>query len=69
MRQLKSTFSLLIAAVMIMFGMVGPASAEVPESVTDAITAAVADVGTVGAAILGVIIAIVAFSWIRRVLK
>lgn len=45
------------------------AFAEVPTSVTTGITAAVADVSTVGAAILGVVIAIVAFSWIRRVLK
>jgi len=45
------------------------AFADVPTSVTTGITDAVTDVGTVGAAILGVVIAIVAFAWIRRVLK
>lgn len=45
------------------------AHAELPASVTTAITDATTDVGTAGAAILGVVIAIVAFAWIRRVLK
>lgn len=47
----------------------GQANAELPEAVTDAIDAAVADVGLAGAAILGVVITIVAFNWIRRVLR
>ena len=45
------------------------ASAAVPASVTTGITEAVADVGTVGAAILGVIIVIASFNWLRRVTK
>lgn len=42
------------------------AYAEVPASVTTAITTAVTDVGVIGAAVLGVIIAIMAFKWLRR---
>lgn len=48
---------------------ISSAMAEVPASVTAGITETVADVGTVGAAILGVVIAIVAFNWLRRVIK
>jgi len=42
--------------------------AAVPASVTTGISDALADVGTIGAAILGVVIAIVAFNWLRRVI-
>ncbi len=35
-------------------------------SVTDAITSSVGDVTTIGLAILGVIVGIAAFKWIRR---
>ncbi|MFL9711440.1 major capsid protein [Methylobacillus sp. Pita1] len=45
------------------------AFAEVPASVTTAIGDAVTDVGTIGAAILGVVIGIVVFNWLRRVIK
>ncbi|MDP3662060.1 MAG: major capsid protein [Nitrosomonas sp.] len=45
------------------------AFAAVPASVTTGITDAVADVGTIGAAILGVIIVIAAFGWMRRMVK
>ena len=45
------------------------ASAAVPADVTTAITTAVTDVGVIGAAILGVVVAIVAFAWLRRVIK
>lgn len=45
------------------------AFAEVPASVTTAIGEAVTDVGTIGAAILGVVIGIVVFNWLRRVIK
>lgn len=44
------------------------AHAAVPADVTTAISTAVTDVGTVGAAILGVIVAIMAFKWLRRAL-
>ncbi len=47
----------------------GTAYAAVPASVTTGITDAVADVGTIGAAILGVIIVIAAFGWMRRMVK
>lgn len=45
------------------------AFAEVPATVTTAIGDAVTDVGTIGAAILGVVIGIVVFNWLRRVIK
>lgn len=45
------------------------AFADVPASVTTAISDSVTDVGTIGAAILGVVIAIVVFNWLRRVIK
>lgn len=48
------------------FFLSGNALAAVPASVTTAITDAVADVGTIGAAILGVIIVIAAFNWMRK---
>jgi len=43
--------------------------ADVPASVTAGITGAVTDVGAIGALVMGVIIAIVAFSWLKRVLS
>lgn len=45
------------------------AMAEVPASVTSTITTAVADVATIGAAILGVVVGIAAFAWMRRPIK
>lgn len=45
------------------------AFAAVPASVTTGITDAVTDVGTIGAAIMGVVIVIAAFSWMRRMVK
>lgn len=45
------------------------ALADVPASVTAGITGAVTDVGTIGAAIMGVVIAIVAFVWLKRVIS
>ncbi len=38
-------------------------------AVTTAITDAVADVGTIGAAILGVIVVIASFAWMRRPIR
>lgn len=43
--------------------------ADVPASVTAGITGAVTDVGAIGALVMGVIIAIVAFTWLKRVLS
>ncbi len=45
------------------------ASAAVPASVTTGISDAVTDVSTIGAAILGVVIVIAAFGWLRRMIK
>ncbi len=42
--------------------------AAVPASVTTGISDATADVTTIGAAIMGVVIVIVAFNWLRRVI-
>ena len=46
---------------------VGAAKAELPASVGSAVTAAVTDVGAAGALILGVVVAIAAVKWVRRV--
>lgn len=43
--------------------------AAVPASVSTGITDAVADVGTIGGLVMGVIVAIVAFVWLKRVLS
>ncbi|NMG66812.1 hypothetical protein GPA19_17880 [Azoarcus indigens] len=48
---------------------IGNALAEVPTEVTEGIATAKADAMTIGGAVIGVIIAIVAFFWLRRVLK
>lgn len=52
-----------------LFGFSAVSYAAVPASVTTGISDALADVGIIGAAILGVVIAIVAFNWLRRVIK
>ena len=44
------------------------AHAEVPASVSTAISGAATDVGTIGAAVFGVAVAIVLFKWFRRAL-
>jgi hypothetical protein len=49
-------------------GLAGSAMAAVPTSVSDALTTATTDVGTVAAAVLGVYIAILAFRFIRKAL-
>lgn len=46
----------------------GSLFAAVPASVTTGISDAVTDVSTIGAAILGVVIVIAAFAWLRRVI-
>lgn len=56
----------VLGAVLSFFGI--NAYAAVPASVTTAITDAVTDVTTIGAAILGVIIVIAAFAWMRRMM-
>ena len=62
--------SSLAFAMMFCFLMLPAVSfADVPASVTAGITAAVTDVGSIGALVMGVIIAIVAFTWLRSVLK
>lgn len=66
---LKKLHVLLLAGLGLFMGLIGQASAAVPASVTTGITDAVTDVGTVGAAILGVIIVITAFGWLRRMIK
>ncbi len=58
-----------LTALASFFGFTSVSYAAVPASVTTGISDALADVGTIGAAILGVVIAIVAFNWLRRVIK
>lgn len=67
MNQLRKYAAMVVGAVMSFFGF-GSAFAAVPASVTTGISDAVADVGTIGAAILGVVIVIAAFAWLRRVI-
>ena len=57
------------ALVACLFILPSIAFAAVPASVTTAITDAVADVSTIGAAILGVIVVIASFMWMRRPIK
>lgn len=47
-------------------GFVNSAYAAVPAEVTTGITTAVTDVGTIGAAILGVVIVVAGFNWLRK---
>lgn len=56
-----------VGALFAFFG-VG-AYAAVPAAVTTGISDAVTDVSTIGAAILGVVIVIAAFAWMRRIIK
>lgn len=46
----------------------GKALAEVPTSVTTELTGAKTDVGTIGAAVFAIAVAIVLFKWFRRAL-
>lgn len=62
-------FVFMLLLVVFSLYMQAAAFAAVPASVTTGITDAVADVGTIGAAILGVIIVIAAFGWMRRMVK
>ena len=64
----KAKLALFITFVFSVF-IPGIASADVPASVTAGITGAVSDVGTIGGLVMGVIIAIVAFVWLKRVLS
>ena len=50
----------------ITFGFLSPVHADVPAGVTTAITGAAADVATVGAAVILVIIGIKVWKWIQR---
>ena len=45
------------------------AMAEVPASLTTAVTEAINDINSIGGTILGVIVAVAVFSWLRRVIK
>lgn len=58
---------MVVGAVLGFFGVA--VHAAVPASVTTGISDAVTDVSTIGAAILGVVIVIAAFGWLRRMIK
>lgn len=62
---LKKMISGVIAATSVL---AVQAYAEVPAAVMTEITGAKADVGTIGAAVFAVIVAIVLFKWFRRAL-
>jgi hypothetical protein len=62
-------FVLLVMFVVSLFLVPLQAMAEVPAAVTTAITTAVTDVTTIGTAILGVVVVIAAFFWMRRPIK
>lgn len=60
----------LVSLMAVSFVMLPAVSfAAVPVEVTTAITDAVADVSTIGAAILGVIVVIASFMWMRRPIR
>jgi hypothetical protein len=76
-KQIRKGGSLLLSRKLIMKKTLGvvltgaavSAQAAVPESVTTAIGTAVTDIGTIGALILGVVVAIAGFAWIRRPIR
>lgn len=49
-----------------LMGLNGLAFAAVPAGVTTAITESVTDIGTIGAAILIVVVAVAGFAWLRK---
>ncbi|SFF12675.1 major capsid protein [Nitrosomonas sp. Nm166] len=67
----KAKLALLVtfAAFVVTNFFASVAHAAVPASVTTGIGDAVADVGAIGALVMGVIVAIVAFVWLKRVLS
>lgn len=68
-RSFFSSGSLAVAMTVCFVMLPAVGFAAVPAAVTTGITDAVADVTTIGAAILGVVIVIAAFAWMRRIIK
>lgn len=64
-RQKLARFSLLPLVALASSG----AFAAVPADVTTSIETAITDIGTLGAAIFGVVIAVAIWAWFRRVVK
>lgn len=60
--------SQIFALLVTFFAMVSSAHADLPETVTTAITGANTDIATAGGLILAVIVGIKVFKWIQRVL-
>lgn len=67
LKTLRSYAVMALGAFLTLFGF--NAHADVPAAVTAGITSAVSDVGSIGALVMGVIVAIVAFVWLKRVLS
>lgn len=65
----KLKYAALVPGVMLMGSAFAQEAPTVVETVEQAVTAATADVKAIGLAIIGVVVAVVAFNWIRRVIR
>jgi len=66
---MNKTYKKLAAAAALSMGAMSAAHAELPATIGTAVTAATTDVTTAGGLILGVVVAIAAVAWVRRVVK
>lgn len=64
----KAKYAALVPGVFLMSSAMAQ-EASVSETVETAVTSATADVKAIGLAIIGVVVAVVAFNWIRRVIR
>lgn len=66
----KLKYAALVPGVFLMSSaMAQEEGSSVVDAVEGAVTAATADVKAIGLAIIGVVVAVVAFNWIRRVIR
>lgn len=68
-KQFRKVGSKVVAGVALAAGAVGSAMAALPADVATATTAAKADITEAGGLILGVVIAVAAVGWLRRVIR
>jgi purine-cytosine permease-like protein len=64
----KSAQASVLAVLAVMLAAVAPAHAAVPTEVTTTLSSALTDVGTIGASVFGIVVAIALFKWFRRAL-